>query len=210
MSVSTAKFTIVNIGTLSMNKFWGETERVRSATATCTLLQAGGQRLLVDPSPHPDLLEPMLYARTGLWPADVDAVFVTHHHGDHRFGLELFPDASWLMAGAGLEEWREQSGRGATPDSQWIDRFTPAEGRLPEGISLFASPGHTYGHHSLLATTRWGELIVSGDAVMGLEWFEAEEGYHNCVDFAQASETIRRIGRCADLVIPGHGNVFLA
>jgi glyoxylase-like metal-dependent hydrolase (beta-lactamase superfamily II) len=204
--VSTVKFTIVNIGTLSMNKFWGETERVRSPTATCTLLQAGDQRLLVDPSPHPELLEPMLFARTGLRPADIGAVFITHFHGDHRFGLDLFADASWLMTAPGLEEWRERSPQ----DSRWIDRFLPAEGRLPEGVSLFASPGHTYGHYSLLAATRWGKAIVSGDAVMTLDWFDAQEGYHNCADFALATDTIRRINQAADLVIPGHGNWFPA
>jgi glyoxylase-like metal-dependent hydrolase (beta-lactamase superfamily II) len=198
------KFTVVNIGTLSMNKFWGETERLRSATATCTLLEGKGQRLLVDPSPYPEQLEPMLFARTGLRPDTVDAVFVTHWHGDHRFGLDLFPGASWLMAEAGLKEWREKSPQ----DSASIDRFAPAEGRLPEGISLFASPGHTYGHHSLLTTTRWGNLIVSGDALMSFEWFEANEGFHNCVDFELATETIHRIRHTADLVIPGHGNWF--
>jgi len=202
--VSTVKFAVINIGTLSMNKFWGETERVRSATATCTLLEVGDQRLLVDPSPYPEQLEPMLFARTGLRPEAIDALFLTHWHGDHRFGLDLFPHASWWMAEAGLKKWRESSPQ----DSAWIERFVPAERRLPEGISLFASPGHTHGHHSLRATTRWGNLIVSGDAVMGLNWFEAEEGFHNCVDFALATETIRRIRQAADLVIPGHGNWF--
>ena len=45
-SKGAVKFTILNIGTLSMNKFWGETERLRSPTATCTLLEAGDRRLL--------------------------------------------------------------------------------------------------------------------------------------------------------------------
>jgi glyoxylase-like metal-dependent hydrolase (beta-lactamase superfamily II) len=197
-----------------MNKFWGETERVRSPTATSTLLQWGDRRLLVDPSPYPEELEAMLFARTGLRPVDIDTVFVTHFHGDHRFGLELFPHASWLMAEQGLQEWQEQLARSAAPDAApdaaQIERVEPAEGRLPEGISLFASPGHTYGHHSLLVTSRWGELIVSGDAVMTRDWFEAEEGYHNCVDFDLATETIRRMKQASDWVIPGHGNYFPA
>jgi glyoxylase-like metal-dependent hydrolase (beta-lactamase superfamily II) len=200
-----AKVTIVNIGTVSMNKFWGERERVRSATATCTLVEVGGRRLLVDPSPHPDTLEPMLFARTGLRPAQIDTIFVTHFHGDHRYGLELFPGAAWLMAEAGLKEWRESSPQ----DASWVDRFVEAEGHLPDGVSLFASPGHTYGHHSLLAEADWGNTIVSGDAVMSYDWFRAQEGYHNCVDFGLARETIQRIGMAADLVIPGHGNWFL-
>jgi glyoxylase-like metal-dependent hydrolase (beta-lactamase superfamily II) len=204
--VFTAKFTVVNVGTLSMNKFWGEEERQRSATATCVLLETGGRRLLVDPSPSPELLEPILFARTGLRPRDIDLVFVTHFHGDHRFGLELFARASWLMATPGLAEWREHSPQ----DAEMLARFLPAEGRLPKAISLLASPGHTYGHHALVVDdTRWGRLIVAGDAVMTQDFYDAEEGYHNCVDFEQATETIRAIKRRADLVIPGHGNLIL-
>jgi glyoxylase-like metal-dependent hydrolase (beta-lactamase superfamily II) len=199
------QFTIVNIGTLSANKFWHETARVREPTATCTLLETGGRRLLVDPSPEPELLEPMLFARTGLRPGDVDLVFMTHFHGDHRFGLSLFAGKPWLMASAGLAEWGERSPQ----EAGLIGHVQPAEGRLPEGIDLLPTPGHTMGHHSLIAGTRWGTLVVSGDAVMTGEFFEAEEGYRNSTDFERAAETIRSIKRAAALVIPGHGNVIL-
>lgn len=200
-----AKFAIVNIGTLPMNRFWGETERVRSATATCTLLELGGSRLLVDPSPEPQELEPMLFARTGLRPGDIDQVFLTHFHGDHRYGLELFGGQAWMMAAAGLEDWRRQS----PEDVALTSRVVPAEGALPQGVELFHTPGHTEGSCSLVVQTAWGPLFVTGDAVMAEEYFEAEEGYGNSVDFAQAAETIRKIKAAAALVIPGHGNLIL-
>jgi glyoxylase-like metal-dependent hydrolase (beta-lactamase superfamily II) len=201
----TVQFTIVNIGTLSVNKFWGETERVRSATATCVLLQSEGERLLVDPSPEPEELEPMLFDRTGLRPADIDAVFLTHFHGDHRFGLELFGHAAWLMAEPGLQEWLARSPQ----DRDTIERFVPARNRLPGGICLFPSPGHTLGHHGLLVDTHWGRLIVAGDAVMTQDFYDAEEGFHNCVDFELATQTIHTIRERADWVIPGHGNLIM-
>ncbi|MBN1579423.1 MAG: MBL fold metallo-hydrolase [Anaerolineae bacterium] len=199
------QFTIINMGTLSMNKFWDETERVREPSATCTLLQAGGKRLLVDPSPKPLPLAQLLFDRTGLHAEDIDIVFCTHWHGDHRFGLPLFAGKSWLMAEAGLQEWRER----IPQDAHLIDRFSPAEGQLPEGISLLPTPGHTMGHHSLIVDTQWGKLIVTGDAAMTPEFFAAEAGFHNSIDFDRAAETIRQIKATAKLVIPGHGNLIL-
>lgn len=199
------RFTVVNIGSLSMNKFWGETEPVRSGTATCTLLQAGDVRLLVDPSPGPELLEPKLFACTGQRPADVDMVFLTHWHGDHRYGLGLFEGKPWLMAEQALAEWQERR----PEDAELCARVQAAEGQLPAGIELFPTPGHTPGHCSLLVDTHWGPLVVAGDAAMTTEFFAAEQGYHNSIDFAQAAETIRAIKRTARLAIPGHGNVFL-
>lgn len=203
--MSQIRFTIVNIGTLSMNKFWDETDRVRHAHATCTLLETGNRRLLVDPSPQPELLEERLFATTGLRLDAINMVFLTHHHGDHRFGIDLFAGKPWLMASEEREEWSKHD-RDA---SDMIDRFLPAEGNLPDGIELLPSPGHTLTHHSLVADTACGRLVVAGDAVMTREFFDAQEGFHNSANFEQASETIRRIKNMADVVVPGHGNYFL-
>ncbi len=197
--------TIINIGCLSMNRFWGESGRARSASATCTLVSSGGTRLLVDPSPYPPDLERLLFDRAGLRPAQIDAVFLTHHHGDHRYGLALFDHARRLMSAAGLAEWRRLN----PDDAPIIDGFEPAEGRLAEGLELAATPGHTAAHHSLVLGSPWGPLVVAGDAVMTPEFFEAGEGYHNSVDSAAAAATIGRIKRQAALVVPGHGNLIV-
>jgi glyoxylase-like metal-dependent hydrolase (beta-lactamase superfamily II) len=202
MSVS---FTIVNIGTLSMNRFWGETERVRTPSATCTLLQAGKIRLLVDPSPTPEQLQAKLHETTGLRPADIDVVFLTHFHGDHRFGIELFSGKRWLMAAPGIDEWRT-----ANPeDAPLVDRFETAEDNLPKGIVLRPTPGHTYGHHSLDVESDWGRLVVSGDAVMTRDFQRAEEGFHNSVDFELAAKTIRELKKHFGLIIPGHDSLLV-
>jgi glyoxylase-like metal-dependent hydrolase (beta-lactamase superfamily II) len=198
------RFRIINVGVLSVNQFWGETERVHQVSATCTVLESEGKRLLVDPSPHPPALKQLLYDHAGLHPETIDQIFLTHWHGDHFFGIELFPNAECLMSAAGLAEWRQQRPQ----DSTISDRFRPAEGRLPAGIQLFPSPGHTLAHCALLAETSSGPLIVAGDAVMTPEYFEAEQGFSNAVDFALSSKTIRAIRAAANLVIPGHSNLI--
>jgi glyoxylase-like metal-dependent hydrolase (beta-lactamase superfamily II) len=198
-------FTIINIGTLSVNKYWGETERLRHPTATCSLLSTKKTNLLVDPSPHAPELKKMLFANSGLTPDKIDIVFVTHFHGDHLFGINLFPDAKWLMAEAGVDEWLQAS-RGKQP---LLHRFQKAEGNLPDEFKLTASPGHTMGLHTLNVLTKWGNLTVAGDAVMTADYFYNEEGYSNSIDFSLATKTIQSIKNTSSLVIPGHGNLIL-
>jgi glyoxylase-like metal-dependent hydrolase (beta-lactamase superfamily II) len=203
--MSNVKFTLVNMGTLSMNKFWGEVDRKRAPSATCTVLDLDGTRLLVDPSPYPEQLEQRLFAATGLRTGDVDMVFVTHHHADHRFGLELFTGKPWLMAADVLDEWRAASPQ----DESLINTFALAEHHLPGGVTLLPTPGHTRSHHSLAVNTAWGRLVVAGDAVMTLDFWEAGEVFNNSANVVQTRETIRQLKQIADLVIPGHGNYFL-
>ena len=198
-------FTIVNIGTLSMNKYWGETERKRAPSATCTLLDVDGIHVLVDPSPYPEQLQQRLFATTGLRLNNIDLVFVTHYHADHRFGLELFAGKPWLMSAAGIEEWRA-----AAPHEQsLINAFSPAEKHLPAGVSMLATPGHTRAHTSLQACTREGCLVVAGDAVMTRDFFAAAEGFHNSVDLVAARDSIHHIAQVAALIVPGHANYFV-
>ena len=61
---------------------------------SCTLISAGGQKYLVDAGgPVMDML-----IRSGIDPADISAVFVTHMHGDHTNGLPAFTDLiSWYF-----------------------------------------------------------------------------------------------------------------
>jgi glyoxylase-like metal-dependent hydrolase (beta-lactamase superfamily II) len=197
-------FTIVNIGNLSMNKYWDEADRVRTPSSTCTLLEVGDCRLLVDPSPWPERLEEELFRTTGLKPDAVDMVFVTHIHPDHRFGLELFPDVPWLMAAGELEAWKQ----GGEKHADVRDRFQQAEGRLPAGVELMPTPGHTLTHHSLALEVPWGRLVVAGDAVMTPDFWANEDGFHNTADWDVLRETLHRIRNEADFVVPGHGNYF--
>lgn len=41
------------------------------------------------------------------------------------------------------------------------------------------------------------------------DFYRAREGYHNSVDMAQACASIDLLGREADGIIPGHGNMFV-
>ena len=59
------RYRIISIGTLSKNRFWGETQPKRFPHATTTLIQDGTQTILVDPSLPAEVLTQRLEERSG-------------------------------------------------------------------------------------------------------------------------------------------------
>jgi glyoxylase-like metal-dependent hydrolase (beta-lactamase superfamily II) len=195
---------ILTIGNLSRNRYWGESDArgVRSAICTCTLIQGEGFRTLVDPSlSNVDDMARELDRRTGLKPRDVDAVFVTHDHGDHFAGLAHFRGARWL-AGAEVAAVLNQSGK-------FSKSVEVAGVRLFEAIEVVHTPGHTMSHRSLRFDCRGLSVVVAGDAVATQDFWWERRGYYNCIDFELSAKTMDHINDLADLVVPGHDNYFL-
>jgi glyoxylase-like metal-dependent hydrolase (beta-lactamase superfamily II) len=198
-------WVILTIGHLSMNKFWGETERKRGPLCTSTFIRTPAGLLIVDPSVHPPAMPDLLNDAAGVRAEDVRHVFLTHFHGDHRFGLKAFPQAHWWMARRETEFWQGSAG---PEETELLDRLRPAEELEIPGLSTLFTPGHTPGLTSLRFTWRGQRVVVAADATMTEEFFWAREGYHNSADFEAARESIDRLACEADIVIPGHGNAF--
>ncbi len=195
---------IVAIGNLSRNRYWGEGDEraVRPASCTSTLISGDGFRLLVDPSSaDPRHMAEELDRRTGLTPAQVDAVFVTHDHADHHEGLPCFPGAAWLAA-PGVAE-------AVNAASRYPRRVEASTGSLFDGISVIATPGHTPDHHSLLFECEGLAVVVAGDSVMTKRFWQNRQGYWNSWSHEAASETMRELADIADIIVPGHDNYFL-
>ncbi len=198
------RWDIITIGNLSRNRYWGESDevRLRDAWCTCTLITGEGYRLLVDPSlKEPEAMVKELDRRTGLKPEAIDAIFITHDHGDHHWGIEAFPAAQWW---AGVEVAANINQAHA-----YSKKVEPAADRLFDAIEVIATPGHTIEHRSLLFECRGQRVVVAGDAVMTRDFFAHRQGYFNSVDFAQVARTIEQIAQRAEIVIPGHDNYFL-
>ena len=105
-------WSIITIGNLSRNQYWGEPndKAFRDVLCTTTLITADGFRLLVDPSvANPDGMAKELNRRTGLKLDDITAIFITHEHGDHVAGLANFPKPPWYSSAqtAEVSESRE-------------------------------------------------------------------------------------------------------
>jgi glyoxylase-like metal-dependent hydrolase (beta-lactamase superfamily II) len=202
------EYHVITIGRFTRNRFWGEleTQAYRDVLCTSTLLK-GDINIVVDPSLPPAEMAKALYDRSGLWPDSIDAVFVTHAHGDHFEGLELFRKAKWYMGEAELETMRTSTNQ---RQKELGARILPASPGFIPGVDTLLLPGHTAGTTALLAETLDGKLAVTGDAVMTRDFFKARQGYYNSLNFEEASRSISRLAEIADVVVPGHDNYFVA
>lgn len=198
------RWDIITIGNISRNRYWGESDdqSYRPGICTCTLVTGDGFRLLVDPSlQDEERMRAELDRRAGLKLADVDAVFLTHEHGDHHFGLRHFPHARWLAAPP-VAALLNASG-------QYQKEVAPVADRLFDVIELIPTPGHTPTHHSLRFDCEDYSVVIAADAAMTRDFWRDRRGYFNSADFEQAAQTIDLLAGVADIVIPGHDNYFL-
>ncbi len=204
------RWDVLTIGHLSRNKFWGESDARahRSARCTCSLLRVGEQTIIVDPSCPPDEMVRVLDERTGLTPAAVDTVFLTHFHGDHRYGIEAFPHSRWAMDAGEIRDWDRRLPMDS-PDRAILTRMQSADDGPAPGITCVATPGHTPSHTSLLFTSAGMRVVIAADAAMTRDFFLARDYYFNTEDPAAAVASIERIAAIADIIVPGHDNFFL-
>src|SRR5260221_2061691 len=172
------RFDIISIGTLSRNRLWGETEAVRTAHATCTLIRSGKQTLLVDPGLPAPAMAARLFERTGLRPEQINTVFLTNFRPAHRAGLALFAKAKILIHELEQQATREHLERmfNEAPeedidrnylrqDLQLINSLTPADDRVADQLDLFPLPGYTPGTCGLLIKLPTASVLLAGDAV---------------------------------------------
>jgi glyoxylase-like metal-dependent hydrolase (beta-lactamase superfamily II) len=130
----------------------------------------------------------------GVKPEEVDAVLLTHMHGDHIGGLQrdgkpLFPGAAvylseqekayWIDTDPATVPEQQQrsfiSARAALePYGESVVVFTPgttgaSSGELFPGITAIAAFGHTPGHTAYMVNSGGERLLIWGDLVHAME-----------------------------------------
>jgi len=207
--VSELRIDVVAIGDLAKNRYWNEKTPRREEYATATLVRSGKVTLLVDPGWPADVLRSALFYRVGLEPKAVTHVFLTHFDPAHRLGLALFPEAAWWM----YDEEITYADAELPPDARdrdVLERLKPVPEKLAPGVDLFPTFGHTPGHASLLVYTPTETAIVAGDAVLTRDHFEHADLGDPPWDLVKAKESFRDIVEIADVVVPGHDNLFVS
>ncbi|GHV76163.1 hypothetical protein AGMMS49942_09840 [Spirochaetia bacterium] len=114
----------------------------------------------------------------GVEPAQVDAVLLTHLHGDHIGGLErddkaLFPKAKVYLAQQEKDYWIKpgtgnSAAKALAPYGSRVETFRPGElgaaiADLLPGIKAIAAFGHTPGHTVFMLESDGKRLLIWGD-----------------------------------------------
>ena len=141
------------------------------SSVSVMLLEKDGQQLLfdagngnADSQMFPELQE------LGFTPADIDAIFITHLHGDHIGGLmkdgqPVFTQAKLYIPSVELDAWMQDAKVQALV-AAYADRlvkFAPDEA-LPCGVQAIAAYGHTPGHTLYLSDDK----LIADDIMHGL------------------------------------------
>ena len=168
----------------------------RPTSINAFLVDTGDRRILIDAGagilfgPCCGRL-PETLAAAGYRPEQIDAVLLTHVHGDHSGGLlrgaeRTFPNAELYLAKAELDYWMSDAERArAKPSHQKmfaegraalapyvaagrVRTFTGRTTPFP-GITAIPAPGHTPGHSFYELESEGRRLLIIGDTVHAAE-----------------------------------------
>lgn len=153
----------------------------------------------------------------GLKTSDIDKVFLTHLHVDHTGGLKHFEGTPTFVNR--LEEDKPHGVyKQLLPDGfqpTLVDLNTPFESfskavylTTDRSILLVHTPGHTFGHSSILLKTDEGWILFAGDLVYNEEQIKGE-GFSatiaNKKDTLKSLEEVKNFAKNNTLVfLPSH------
>ena len=161
-----------------------------SISYTAFLVDAAGHRVLLDSgngqfgAPGSGQLASSL-AAAGVDPRSIDAVLITHFHGDHINGLRdragqlVFPNARIFVPAPEWDFWMDDARLNAAPEglragfatvrrvfgttgAGQVERFAPGSEIVP-GVLSMPAYGHTPGHTAFMVRTPGRRFVYWGD-----------------------------------------------
>lgn len=146
------------------------------SSVSVMLVEKESQQLLFDAGNGNDDSQLLPYLQgQGLSAMDIDAIFITHLHGDHIGGLtkdgqKVFPQAKLYIPSVELEAWTQQPEGAPQNVKILIEAYGEnlvkfgAEDKLPCGIEAIPAYGHTPGH----TVYRVDDMLIVGDIMHGV------------------------------------------
>ena len=175
-----------------------EEGNILEANSTSVLIRTPDRLIVVDPST--DYMKPMVkssFRQIGVFPKDVDTVILTHAHRDHVENLRFYKNAKVYIHSGASEE---------IPGATVIDED---EFRVCDGVTIVHTPGHCPEECSVFVEAD-RRYVIAGDTIPLEDNFRKNVPPAISSDRDLALQSIKRVRRYADVVIPGHGFPFMA
>lgn len=172
--------------------------RVVFASSSVVLVEDDDKLLLVDTGLWTDcdkLLQGL--EELGLSSSEIDAVVLTHLHGDHCGCLDLF----------NCPKYAHPSEIARALSLGYDLSCRPVPRKFSDKLWVLDTPGHVYGHVSVVFE---GEEVVvaAGDAIPIADNLLKHIPPLIRVDAEMALKSMERIAEVADVVVPGHDKPF--
>jgi glyoxylase-like metal-dependent hydrolase (beta-lactamase superfamily II) len=157
-------------------------------------------------------------AAAGIDAKNIDAVIITHYHGDHVNGLLkadnslAFPNAEVLVPAAEHQYWMDDGEMSRAPagrmeglfknnrrvfNAEVLKRVKTYEAgkEVVPGLTAVATPGHSPGHSSLVMASGNSKVYVQADVTNVPYLFARNPGWHVVFDQdpKMAEETRRKV-----------------
>lgn len=170
-----------------------------------------GIEFVASRSADQDLLDGL--GRHGIRPEDVERIVLTHLHFDHVGGVNLFPNARFVVQkdelpqGLAPPPWAtfyypEDAKRLAAV----VDRFDVIDGDfvLERGLRLIKLGGHTPGQMATLVETAAGTVCLASDAAYNYRNLELNWPNGSFWDLEGVIRGYARMRTEADIIVPNH------
>jgi N-acyl homoserine lactone hydrolase len=199
--------------------------------ASIFYIEGPGQKILVDAGgsvetllkrglPAEHIASPVeALQKVGVSPADIDLVICTHLHIDHNALGHSYKRARFIVQ-------KKELAAALNPHPIEAPIFPPGEYfadldyetidgdmQVADGIKILFTPGHTSGGQSVKIDTEKGKVIISGLCTTYNNFWPQELDPRSMpvippsihLDIREAYDSLLRIKREADIIIPLHG-----